>query len=190
MCGLLYLKNKYKHLQVCLDKEFSNNVEINKFYSDNNIYITEKDFTNIEILWINLKIFFPTYLPKEIKKFKNSDKRFFIIPIGITLPQGSHANILIYDKKINEVERFEPHGSKYPYKYNYNPNILDDILEDKFLDFFDNVKYIRPNDYLPSFGFQYLEDYTTYKTHHIGDPNGFCAIWCTWYVNMRMKYYK
>jgi len=26
------------------------------------------------------------------------------------------------------------------------------------------------------------------KTKKIGDPGGFCAVWCVWYINMRLKY--
>ena len=96
--------------------------------------------------------------------------------------------MLIYDKKINEIERFEPNGSSYPYKFNYNPTLLDKILNDKFSNYFDNLKYYKPIDYLPKIGFQLLEAFEHYKTKKIGDPGGFCASWSTWYTFMRIKY--
>ena len=96
--------------------------------------------------------------------------------------------MLIYDKKINQIERFEPNGSTFPYKFNYNPELLDKLLLNKFTSYFENVKYFKPIDYLPKIGFQLLEAYDHYKTKKIGDPGGFCGAWCTWYAFMRIKY--
>ena len=59
---------------------------------------------------------------KTIQKFKESSNQFYIIPLAIILETGAHSNILIYDKQLNEMERFEPNGSVYPYKFNYFPN--------------------------------------------------------------------
>ena len=49
-------------------------------------------------------------------------------------------------------------------------------------------KYYYPKDFLPKIGFQLLETYDHYKTKKIGDPGGFCAVWCIWYSFMRVKY--
>ena len=81
-----------------------------------------------EILGINLKIrevysadeseFINEYLErlavKLVKCIKN-DVNIIIIPLGLTLyyPDGTddgHANVLIYRKKFNHIEHFEPHG--------------------------------------------------------------------------------
>ena len=74
------------------------------------------------------KIFYPNNLEKQIEKFKlNDSKKFFIVPIGIELDDKAHANILIYDKENNSLERFEPHGNTYPRNFNYFPNKLDNL---------------------------------------------------------------
>jgi hypothetical protein len=114
-------------------------------------------------------------------------KRFVIIPIGIEMSKGSHAGYIIYDNEKKEVERFEPHGSTTPPGLYYNPDLLDEILESRFKIIDENIKYIRPKDYLPKVGFQLL-DITENKKRKIGDPEGFCALWSMWYVDMRITY--
>ena len=82
---------------------------------------------------------------------------YIIIPIGIEHYNGNHANYIIYDIKKNEVERFEPNGSHNPYKLNYNPILLDNLLEKKFKDINPKIKYIRPEEYLPKIGFKIFD---------------------------------
>ena len=60
------------------------------------------------------------------------------------------------------------------------------MLELKFEDYIKNIKYITPNDFLPKIGFQNLDSQETYKK--IADPQGFCAIWTIWYVDIRLTY--
>ena len=94
---------------------------------------------------------------------------------------------MIYDKNINEIERFEPNGSSFPFKFNYDPYNLDLLLKEYFIELLPNCTYITPS-FLPKIGFQVLESYDHYKTKKIGDPGGFCAVWCIWYADMRLKY--
>jgi hypothetical protein len=109
------------------------------------------------------------------------------MPLGIEIREGSHAGYLIYDKNNNEIERFEPHGATTPPGLYYNPNLLDEILESKFKTIDETIKYIKPKEYLPKVGFQ-LMDISENKKRKIGDPSGFCALWCIWYVDMRLTY--
>jgi ankyrin repeat protein len=189
MFGIIHLKQKYKKIAVTtLSQSFHTNNDIQKYYKKNeNRQTHTTEFTNIEIIWVNQNIFYPTILDESINKFKKSKKRFLIIPLGIELSIGSHANILIYDKKLNEIERFEPNGGSYPFTFNYNPQLLDQILIEKFVNIFEKVKYFKPVDFIPKIGFQYLESYSK-KTHKIGDPGGFCGAWCAWYADIRLKY--
>ena len=185
--GLFYLHDTFNNITTTLNLKFNENKKLENYYiNKQNKVIYTKDFLNIEIIWNNQHIFFPTELDHIIKKFKKSkNKRFLIIPIGLELSYGSHANILLYDKKLNEIERFEPHGSIYPFRFNYNPELLDTILFKYFNNYFCNLKYFKPLDYLPKLGFQYLE---SNNNNNIGDPGGFCASWSIWYINLRIKY--
>lgn len=188
--GLIYLNSKYDYSKTTLSNNFLENPLLNSYYlNEKNRRANKQDFINFEIIWDGIKIFFPTNLKDNITKFKNNKSyRFLIIPIGIELENGAHSNILIYDKQINEIERFEPNGSSFPFKFNYDPFNLDLLLKEYFLNIFPNSKYIEPQIFLPKIGFQVLESYDHFKTKKIGDPGGFCAVWCVWYADMRMKY--
>ena len=88
-------------------------------------------------------------------------------------------NILLYSKKTNEMEHFDPTGARY------DP-LLDVKLKQYFEGVIPNVKYISTKDYMTTIGFQKLDlaDYQKY----IGDPLGYCIAWSIWYVDMRMSY--
>ena len=188
--GLIYLCQNFNNITTTLTTDFIENSDLNNYYlNEKNKKISREDFVNFEIIWDSNKIFYPTSLDFIINKFKNdAQKKFLIIPIGIELENGSHSNILIYNKDYNSIERFESNGSSFPYKFNYNPIKLDELLRSKFLNIFSDCKYFYPNDFLPKIGFQLLETYDHFKTKKIGDPGGFCAVWCIWYSYMRIKY--
>jgi len=172
LIGLIYLLNKHKSTCSVLNKNVDN--KINKKY---NMY-------NFEIIWNLNKLELSDNFFNLFVKCKN---RFTIIPVGIELKIGNHANYLIYDKKLNEIERFEPYGSNPPPGFNYNPKSLDDLLEYKFKNIIKNIKYIRPSEYLPKIGLQYLESIELNKKY-IYDPEGYCAVWAIWYTDMRITY--
>ena len=189
--GMIYILKNYNNIvTTSLTLSFKNNDKLNKYYMKHEEReVSDDEFLNIEIIWNNQNMLFPDILDEIVNKFKSDkEKRFLIIPIGIELSKDSHANIVFYDKETNEIERFEPNGSTFPFKFNYNPELLDKLLKEKFSDYFPNLNYFSPNDYLPKIGFQLLEAYDFYKTKKIGDPGGFCAAWCTWYTFMRIKY--
>lgn len=188
--GLIFIINNFNNIKTSLTTDFIENSKLENYYlNQKNRKIKKQDFINFEIIWDGIKIFYPTILDFLINKFKSDDKiNFLIIPLGIELENGSHSNILIYDKSKDEIERFEPNGGSYPYKFNYNPILLDRLLKNKFLTYFDSCKYFKPQTYLPKIGFQLLESYDHFKTKKIGDPGGFCAVWCVWYGFMRLKY--
>jgi ankyrin repeat protein len=186
--GLLYIYDSFKsiNLNLIIDYPLTNNEELENYFKTLGVNFNYKlDFCNFEINWSYQKMIYPTYFDHEFKnKIKNS--LYIIIPIGIETSIGSHANILFYDIKKNIIERFEPNGAYYPKNFNYNPQILDKILEDKFKSFNNNIKYIKPNEYLPVIGFQILENINN-RNKHIGDPNGFCGVWCCWWVYQKLK---
>lgn len=189
LIGLVYLLNKHKYACSTLSKNFSENKELCKFYKSIGISMNTKcEFLNFEIVWVHNKLYLVDDFANNFRKcMLNPDKRFIIIPVGIELREGSHANYLIYDIKNNEIERFEPHGFGTPLRFNYNPTMFDNILETRFMEIVSDIKYIRPTDYLPKIGFQLFDIYERNKKK-IGDPGGFCALWVIWYVDMRLSY--
>ena len=187
--GMLFLyqtfsKNKFS---LILDYPLGINRPLENYYQKLGIdYPFKLEFSNCEILWSYQKMFFPSYFDNELDKaIKDSGIIYISIPLGIELSNGSHANIIFIDKKNKTIERFEPNGSHQPVKFNYNPGLLDNLLINKFSEY--KYKYFKPPDFLPSIGFQLLENMENTKCKRLGDPNGFCGVWCIWWVYHRMK---
>jgi ankyrin repeat protein len=195
--GLIYISNKFDLVQTTLSSNFIHNSKLEEYYFNNGINRGNFDeFLNFELIWSYQKIFYPTIIKELIQKFlKDSTKRFLIIPVGIELSNGSHANILFYDKLSNQMERFEPYGNDFPPGFYYNPNSLDHHIKSLFSNYFvnsndsndsKNFKYFGPSDYQTKIGLQLLDTMEYSKEKNIGDPGGFCAAWSLFYAEMRI----
>jgi len=185
LSGMLFLK-QYDNVFTTLSKKFIINDSLTDYYKVLGIIKEIKgEYFNFEITWLYQKLFYPSNMDLIIQSFKDSNKRFLVIPLGIHQDNGAHANILLYDLKNNEIERFEPSGADYPFEYNYNPELLDYYLEIYFKEKFKDCKYYKPISYEMNIGFQTMEIVDINKK--IGDPNGFCGAWSLWWVYMRIK---
>lgn len=198
MSGLIYLTKKFKQKKnyiitsLNLIKNKSNIIKCTN-YKINDIDNKICEINDFEILWINKNIYYPLNLNKIINynfNNKSDNYRWIIVPIGIELNNFSHANYLIIDTELLEIERFEPHGSKPPIGLNYDSDLLDFILINFLIDSINNpdinFKYFKPYDYLPNIGFQ-IKEINELKSDFIGDPNGFCAVWCIWWSDLRLS---
>ena len=133
----------------------------------------------LDALTIKKLVYDKDYLDKYFKKCLKKDKRF--IMIRLVLPQ--HANCLIYDKQLKELERYEPHGAVY---YDIHSKDIDDQIRELFISgdnpiIGDDVTYFSPPDYCP-IGFQELT-----AEHGEGDPGGFCHWWTVYYMDLRLS---
>jgi len=175
--------------QLILDYPLTTHQELETYYKKLGLNFQLKlNFCNIEIIWSYQKIFYPTYFDSIVDKIiSNNEKVYIIIPLGIETGQGSHANIIFWDLKNKRIERFEPNGNKYPRGCNYNPMLLDRLLLNKFTSIDPNITYSAPKDYLPNIGLQLLEIQEDRRCKRIGDPNGFCAIWCIWWCYQKLN---
>lgn len=188
LVGLLYLLKKHKDTCSTLTRNYSTNKDLCGFYRSLGIIMNAKcEFLNFEIVWVQQKLYLMEGFYEQFRKCMQTTAKFIIIPLGIEMREGSHAGYLIYDSEKKEIERFEPHGSTGPPGLYYNPNLLDELLESKFKSIDENIKYVKPSEYIPKVGFQ-LFDVGEPKKRKIGDPMGFCALWCIWYVDMRITY--
>ena len=181
---------KYDNVSTILTKDFITNEKLEQYFeSVGENYGFKIEFLNFEIMWVYQKLFYPTHFNETINKIlKDKRKTFILVSLAIELSNGSHANMLIWDIKNKLISRFEPHGSSSPSQLNYNENLLDDLLKNKFTCFDNSLKYLTPKDFLPNIGFQKFEMMENEKCTRIGDPNGFCAVWCVWWSDMRLKY--
>jgi len=118
-----------------------------------------------------------------IKSISDINIRFIVIPTSIVFGSNiGHANAIIYDKKTNELERFDPAGAIG------KNQLFDNKLSNHFSKLIKNVKYIRPSDFM-KVGIQNLDITEKYMgDSNIGDPIGFCVAWSFWYADMRMRY--
>jgi len=189
LIGLIYILQKFSFCTSTVDEEFIENNKLCDYYKSIGSYSKSRcEFLNFEIIWINKITHFSTNFFDNFRKANDrNNKRFIIIPIGIEMSKGSHSNYLIFDKNTNELERFEPYGFDNPYMFDYDGKILDKRLEHIFTKEHKNIKYIKPSDYEPKVGFQFLESGDRYNKQ-IGDPGGFCAAWALWYVEQRLTY--
>ena len=189
LCGLKLLHTNNNIMSSLNNKNLINNSELQKYYDQLGIRKNKNDFFNFEIQWLYQNIFFPENFNDIIEQFlKKKEVNIFIVPIGIEIENGAHANILLYDKNTNVLERFEPYGSDNPPNFNYNSSLLDTLLNNYFKKYFKNMKYNSPKKFLPKIGFQSYESIESNRNKKIGDPSGFCAAWCLWYIYNRLKY--
>lgn len=188
--GILFLHNKYNKdgLNLILEYPLTKNDNLILYYKSIGLDFDFKlDFINFEILWSFQKLFFPLNFENNFIKIMKTSK-YIIIPIGIETSKGSHANILFYDVKNKILERFEPNGANEPKEFNYNSSLLDKLIANKFSKIDSNIIYNIPNNYLPIIGFQIIENFNQNKCKRIGDPNGFCGIWCIWWIYQKLKH--
>jgi ankyrin repeat protein len=189
LMGLMFLMKKHKNACTTLSDKNEKNDSLCKFYNSMGIIMNGHcDFINFEIVWIEYKLYMLDNFSELFNKCIKSKARFIIIPLGIEMKNGSHANYIIYDKNNKELERFEPHGGTTPIGFNYNSTYLDNLLENYFKSIDADIKYIRPNEYIPKIGFQIMDSQEENKKK-IGDPGGFCALWSIWYVDNRLTYH-
>jgi len=180
--GLLFLLKKHDNANGIIKKNKVNEQDCIFLKSIGSIINSECYMIQFEFIWANNQIF---YIDNFIDNITKCKTRFIIIPLSIEMTDGSHSNYLIYDNKLREIERFEPHGATTYFSYRYNPSLLDNILDILFKKI--NIKYISPAEYLPKIGFLML-DIRDFSEAHIGDPQGFCSVWATWYTDMRLTY--
>lgn len=206
ICGFAYLVQKYKYVTTLLNteqNELQTDSEFDKYNKSLGISIeADRHLLHFEIRWLFQQLFFPLNFEPVLKEIILSNKyTHIIIPIGIILSNGNHSNTLLFDIKNKIIERFEPHGSGYPYQFNYNPDLLDELLYSKMNNIINriystnggdglNLTYIRPYMYLPKIGFQTFDNIEAHINKNIGDPNGFCTLWGIWYLDFRLAYIK
>jgi ankyrin repeat protein len=200
--GLFYLLNKFNNNNILVESslkllDISKSI-INCNTIDFNDINKICEINGFEILWKNKILFIPSSKKYDLIRLinyinfnKSKGTRFLIIPIGIELIIEeniySHANYLLFDFEKMEVERFEPHGAEHPVDLDYDSELLDKKLKEKINLIPDlKFKYFSPRQYLPKIGFQKKEIHEL-KSDYIGDPNGFCALWCIWWIDLRIS---
>lgn len=182
--GLIYLKHTHK--DICIIGEIDNDI-LQKV--DKNILNIETILNNYFIVWKNKSLVVNPKVSTMITKIKSLQCKYVVFYLSIIYPQygGMHANILMYSKDTNTIERFEPLGVGVFYGDSYDNDMLDAALLKYFQNCVSDITYISPKEYLPNIGIQMIE-ISENKNEYIGDPEGYCVPWSIWYCDMRVSY--
>ena len=130
------------------------------------------------------------YIHKDLgfllKKCLVSPKiRYIVLKLTlITSSNSTHANIIIYDKSKNTLDRFEPYGI---IEYLETDN-LNKFIEDfgrKHIN--SKLKYNSPKDIFKGIGFQAISNDNQAEVKNLGDPSGFCLAWTLYYLQLKIE---
>jgi len=184
----IYLFRKYKNKCFVRDKNNLKNTGLGMSIS---VFATQRTKiakeTNAETL-LHLNV-----LADELANcIKNKNIEINIIPVSVNGFVTSHANILIYRKKFNHIEHFEPHGKKFG-----GDTLLQTMHYDKMLSYFvskvneklkttkeTEIKLIKSNEVCPRIhGLQALESFSTLPNIE-GEGGGYCLAWSLFFAEL------
>ena len=143
----------------------------------------------------------PTFR-KNFKKCISDEVELIAIPFGYIIPKNNepHQNLLIYRTKLNQLERFEPHGLKPEALTLKESEQLDFEIKSLFSKLVPNPStfvYLKPSHVYDEQeeGFQVIEgneqaEYIEYndKESKFKGYVGFCAMWSMFYLELVLKF--
>ena len=185
-------------------------------------FLTESNGDFWEIFGINLRIR-EIYSEEEFEQISgylkslstklvnciNNGVNIIIIPLGLTLfypdreETDGHANVLIYRKKFNHIEHFEPHGKTGSFG-NEKLNRSIDLFLKLFIEYVNiellkhktpaQIQNLKPIELIESTrvcprlkGFQTLEeDSELFKFEEI-ESGGYCVAWSMFFTELCLK---
>jgi len=188
----LYLFKKYKSNCFLLDKNVKTRIigmaiEIKENYNSDE---EQQIMTQLDNLSKSL-----------VDCIKNVNSEVIIIPVQLLLEPGKgHANILIYRKKLNQIEHFEPHGRQF--LGNQKMQQYNEIIE-RWIQFFvlqlnsklkllfkkqRDVKFINSSEVCPRIdGLQTLEAWSNLTNIADLEPGGYCTAWSLFFTELCLK---
>ena len=183
--GIVYLINKYNNLCSSIEQKYKKTIYYDQFCIS---YINRTNDKNNYSLTLPMNITSKQFSDRVY----NCDKRFIIVPLEINFFNNGafHLNIIIIDNLKKTIERFEP--SKKNVERNWGTTIFNKL--DKMLQkLLPKYKYFEPTTALYEYMFQDIEELhikVGIKTpRQENDAEGYCAAWCIWYSEMRLKYH-
>lgn len=179
----LYLFNKYK--SKCITQDSARFASLGLYLR---IYEKSMNKNSNLALYEHMQL-----IAKQICKCVNGGMKTIIIPFTFMFPDewnntSSHANLLIYRKVDNTIERFEPYGKSIT-------PIYDKRVEEKLVEFcailnkeFDrykmqNIRYKSASEVCPYIrGFQTIEEVNRKKDPSEG--GGYCLAWSMFFAEL------
>ena len=180
--GMIYLMYKYPENCIAIPDVLLNKKREFRFDPYN------IEFSHTSLGWSekNQNFEVPVGLFTSIKKCLKTRSTFIIIPFGFNCidESSSHSNLLVYNTKTKELERFEPYGTvtdcynvdgldlklKHLFNNNVRKNMINNVYE--------------PLSFCPAKSFQYIEEEQEENSLEL---DGFCVAWSFWYADTRMS---
>jgi len=173
---------------------------------------TVGDFWEILGITLNIREFYSVEESGKINRYLNrfawrlaecikKDVNIIIIPLGLTLcyPDGTtdgHANVLIYRKKFNHIEHFEPHGQSGSFNDEKLNSSLDLFLK-LFVEYVNielQIKDLKPIELIESNkvcpyirGLQSYEDSSEIFKNKEVESGGYCSAWSMFFTELCLK---
>jgi hypothetical protein len=182
---VLYIQKLYEDIACVVIPDFNNNVISMKTYAEfmPSVTVMEDAFGNTTV---DVKI--PEVVVSKILSCFGR-KRFTVLLFRTERikPDGSsvvHANTLIYDYQLQQLQRFDPNG--------FTSRIDTDDLNDKMLRAFVNAgifaegsawKFVDTLDYCPRMSYQYWQ---FQEGQNPLERSGYCLAWSAWYLDFRL----
>ena len=154
--GLIYLTTKHNDLSIPISFNHSYGIKQNSIIDIMDAGL-RFDCTYSEK---KQKLIYPININDFYRLIKESKKRFHAIFVYIKwncAKDAAHFNMLVFDKKNNSVERFEPYTKFNNLRLNQIVNKFDASISrdiQKYL----NYNFIKPNKLCPTVGFQQKEE--------------------------------
>ncbi len=198
----ILLLKKYDNLMIPYQYYIVDKVINTIINSRDNLYVTVESRTIPMLFRTYIKILYeltpylimfstPTeyYFSNKLKFYldrviKQENIRFILLKLSIITGHNSlHANILLYDKKLNRLERFEPYGVMF-----YDFNQIDDFVDQHIKPLFGSkTKYLNPKEMFKGSGFQRISNDSDNSYRKLDDPGGFCLAWTFFYIEIRIQ---
>jgi hypothetical protein len=182
----IYLLKKYKNHCLLFDSTTYLNITINLKKN----YVTNPQIT-----------IFKKYA-KQVCNCINKNMDTIIMPFSLNFEKeiGSHANVMIYRKRTNQIEHFEPHGgnfrgsTKHTYEYNnliYNnlvalTAIINKCLKTNSVTFVHSSNICLATDFARN-GFQSLEENCSIAKIISIEGSGYCAAWSMFFTELCLR---
>lgn len=195
-------KGTVSKINIMLGEALASNHDVNEQlkHLDSNIYVVMATWNFILSKHPHAFLIYPRNIPlSKLNKhdtkisWKASSRRLLLpnaiqdpsilfIAISVHLAStdgGNHANVLLYDKDTNEMERFDGLGKDIAEAYH-----IEDF-DQKITELFPTVTYFKPIDYCPA----KMPVFQSKELDGIPgvDLKGNCAVWRIWYIDVRLS---
>jgi ankyrin repeat protein len=200
---LIILLKKYKNIGIPFQYPINDKIINDQILLNNNLFTSDSELIIFNLVKIYSEYFYDILPYLIIWKSKSqyfihnnlgfllkkcllsNNIRFIIIKLTlITGTNSTHANVILYDKLNNTLERFEPYGT-IPYLDFNELNLFIEKFGRENIN--EDLKFYNPTDILGNIGLQTISNDGEQIVKNLGDPAGFCLAWTLWYLEMRFN---